>query len=361
MTGTNSGGPPTDDDYITIAYDASTGVRRWLKRYDGPDHAYDVASSLSLAPDGSKVYITGRSYRFASNEDYLTIGYDVATGARLWVRRYDGPVSHDDQASSVVASSDGSKAFVTGKSWREHNGYNGYDYATVAYDASTGTWLWTTRYNGIGGNFGDVATAVASSPDGATAFVTGSSSGIRSGGDIVTIAYDASTGTERWARRTNGSGNDYDAANAIAASPDGSKVFITGRSDPAEGFGDYADFFSIAYDAANGRLVWKARYDSPGDQSFDEPVSIAAGPDGSRVFVTGESPGDQPTNDYRTIAYDASTGVEVWNRTFDGMAHHHDYAYSVAVSRDGSAVFVTGQTQQGSGEGGDWMTVAYEA
>jgi hypothetical protein len=68
-------------------------------------------------------------------------------GSRLWLRRYDGPGVGDDfqldRAYSVAASPDGTKVFVTGES----GGSTGSDYATLAYDASSGARLWTKRYN----------------------------------------------------------------------------------------------------------------------------------------------------------------------------------------------------------------------
>jgi hypothetical protein len=53
----------------------------------------------------------------------------------------------------------------------------------VAYDAATGAQLWVTRYNGLG-NEGCQANSVAVSPNGKTVFVTGSA-----GNDYATVAY----------------------------------------------------------------------------------------------------------------------------------------------------------------------------
>jgi DNA-binding beta-propeller fold protein YncE len=88
---------------------------------------------------------------------------------------------------------------------------------------------------------------VAVSPDGSRVFVTGYSAGSVSYNDYATVAYDAPTGKEVWARRYNGPANGLDAANSIAVSPDGSRVFVTGSSSGSNGYGDYA---TIAYSAS---------------------------------------------------------------------------------------------------------------
>jgi hypothetical protein len=76
--------------------------------------------------------VTGRSVGSNGFYDYATVAYDAATGAKVWVKRYDGP-AHDndnDSAFALGVSPDGSTVFVTGGSV----GSNGYDdYATVAY------------------------------------------------------------------------------------------------------------------------------------------------------------------------------------------------------------------------------------
>src|SRR5437660_6266865 len=191
---------------------ASPGAQLWAKRYNGTGNNADVATSVAVSPDGKTVYVTGQSYGTALVTDYATVAYDAATGARQWVARYNGPPgSLSNVPSSVAVSPDGTKVFVTGKSTVGQFG----DYATVAYDAATGHQLWVKGYNGPGNN-DDGATAVAVSPSSRTVYVTGYSWGNGTATDYATIAYTA-TGAQQWVKRYNGPpGNNYDNANSIA-------------------------------------------------------------------------------------------------------------------------------------------------
>ena len=120
--------------------------------------------------------------------DYATVAYSAVTGAQLWAEHYSGPGNYDDFASSVAVSPDGKALFVTGASMGAAAPVRRYDYATVAYSASTGAQLWVKRYNGPG-NKDDVASSVSVSPRADTVFVTGGSIGATSHIDYATIAY----------------------------------------------------------------------------------------------------------------------------------------------------------------------------
>src|SRR5439155_11773388 len=212
----------------------------WVARYNGPGSQADQVSSMVLSPDGSKVYVTGFSKGPSSQPDFATIAYDAGTGAPLWLRRYNGTANLSDSATSIAVSPDGSKVFVTGSSERE---VGNPDFVTIAYDAATGTPLWVRRYNGP--NDGDdEPTAVGGSVDGSKVFVSGSSDGGRTGSDFAILAYDASTGSPQWATRSNIAGFS-DVTQAMAVSPDGSKVLVTGYAWVGHSATDYA---TVAYD-----------------------------------------------------------------------------------------------------------------
>ncbi|MDX6494314.1 MAG: hypothetical protein QOE17_300, partial [Gaiellales bacterium] len=284
-------------DYATVAYDAATGRRLWRALYNGPADGEDDALAATVTPDGSAVIITGTSQGGDSPDpggwDYATVAYDAATGAQLWVSRYDGPGHLSDAAGALATSADGSKVFVTGHSVGTTSDD---DYTTIAYRVSSGAKLWVRRYNGPG-NGGDVATALATSPDGSKLFVTGSSPGSTSDTDYATVAYRAATGARLWLRRYDGPGDGSDGASSVVPSPDGSRVFVTGSS---LGTASDLDYATVAYDAETGARLWLSRYNGPGNAD-DHARAATASPDGSRIFVTGFSAGTSGY-DYATLA-----------------------------------------------------------
>lgn len=115
----------------------------------------------------------------------------------------------------------------------------------------------------------------------------------------------------------------------------------------------------VASATTPGAKLWAKRYNGPGN-SLDEAYSLDVSPDGTKVFVTGYSYGSSGYADYATLAYDASTGATLWIRRYDGPAKNQDVAYSLAVSLDGTNVFVTGYSVR-STSGHDYATLAYAA
>jgi hypothetical protein len=339
-------------DYATVAYNAATGARLWVARYNGPGNGEDNAASVAVSPSGTTVFVTGASKGSRSGSDYATVAYATATGAQLWVKRYNGePPRGVDQASSLSVSPDGQMVVVTGQSGSP----NGNDYITIAYNAATGTRLWGSRYSGPG-YMDDNATAVKVSPDGSTVLVTGSSYG--SSGtdpDWATVAYSAATGAQLWAKRYNGPGHGYDVATALAIDPTGTRVFVTGLGAGKTGGQDCT---TIAYRAATGSQLWLKRYSGPANLS-DSAASDAASPDGAKVFITGISHGGATLYDYVTIGYDAATGAWLWGKRYNGPSNLQDAATAVVASA--TRVIVTGAADihEGAHSYSYYTTIAY--
>jgi outer membrane protein assembly factor BamB len=329
------------DDFVTAAYAASDGSELWVARYDGPAHDRDLANAIAVSPDGTRVFVTGGSYGAPEDSDFATVAYDATTGEQLWLQRYAGPNGYDG-AGDVAVSPDGSTVFVTGDSTGITTNI---DVGTIAYRADTGRQLWAQRYNGPG-NHWDFGTAVVVAPGGSKVFVTSSSMGRNLDTDFATVAYSAVTGTQLWVSRLAGPCDDWVAA--IAVSPGGARVFVTGHRPGA--YCQASHFATVAYSASSGQQLWER--DST--ETFDYAEDVAVAPGGKRVFVTGTD-GD---SDYETVAYDAAGGSRVWTSFYDGPGHSYDAANSVAVSPGGTKVYVTGESVA---ESYDFGTVAYAA
>lgn len=348
VTGTSVGTTP--GDYVTIAYNASTGARLWVTRYNGPGNSIDIPYAIAVSPDGKTVIVTGGNGGILTDTDYVTIAYRAGTGARIWLKRYDGPAGLDDSGISLAVNRAGTMVFVTGTSWSAHTAY---DIATIAYRVTDGAQLWLRRYNGPG-NGDDTGLSVAVSPTGKSVFVTGESKGAKSADDYVTIGYNAATGAWQWVTRYNGTGNGIDQAHALAVNPAGTTVYVTGHS---AGRGSKADCTTIAYNATTGGQRWVKRYNGAANGD-DAGAAVVASPDGKLIYVTGTSWARGTNFDYVTIAYNATTGVRNWLRFYDGPAKGADGAVAAAISPKSDRLFVTGHSQ-GTGAGPDYATVAY--
>ena len=288
--------------------------------------------SIALSRDGSSVYVTGVN----AARDYVTVAYDAATGAQRWLRTYDGTAHGSDEANAVAVSDDGRRVVVTGFS---DSGASALDMVTVLYDALSGTQVWLGRYDGPA-RFWDVGTAVATS--GSRVYVTGRSNGAGRENyetDAATVAYDLGSGAQLWVARYDHSYHGREYPYAIGVSPDGRTVFVAGESQ--SGLGEINDYVTLAYDAGSGASRWAARYDGPA-HADDRALTLAVSPRADSVYVSGFSVDGSVAYDRSivTVAYAVADGATRW------VARHKDplggAATSVAVSPDGARVYMTG-------------------
>lgn len=325
----------------TVAYNPATGARLWRAIYH-PGTRSDVAfNNVAVSPDGSAVFVTAGIFTpyHVAGPRYLVVAYNAATGALLWVNKASSP----GYISALAVSPDGSTVFVTG------NGGGSSAPSTVAFNAATGAQVW-----GAGPGFGGASVVV--SPDGSTVFVTSRAFGID-----ATAAYNATTGATLWTDPAPATPTQ------VAVSPDGSKVFVTAVGPPSPG-----TTYAVAYNAATGAALWTSTIARPASQMAVSPngstvfvtatgitvayasatgttrwsvrgkvtvPDLAVSPDASQVFITGGIPAPRPYA-LGTVAYNATTGARLWvaRHTLFGA-----YSSGIAVSPDGSTVFVTGQ------------------
>ncbi len=349
VTGTSYGTGPAIGDYATVAYSAATGARLWIKRYNGVGNSGGIATKVVVSPSGKTVFVTGYSYGTAASgyANFATIAYNASTGAQLWVKLYNGTGNFVDEAYSMAVSRSGKTVFVTGQTYVKNSGSP--DYATVAYSASTGAQLWVRIYHGSGneGFNAEAGASVAVNPSGTTVYVTGQGT-TSDNPDYATVAYNAATGAQRWVKLYRYPGSSDCTAISVAVSPSGKTVFVTGDEGGASGSG----YSTIAYNAATGAQRWVKGYRPFRGGGSDDASSIAVSPSGTTVYVTGGiyGGGGEGSEDYATLAYNAATGKQLWVKRYSG-----GYAYSLAVSPSGKRVYVTGASRSG------YATVAYNA
>ena len=148
--------------------------------------------------------------------------------------------------------------------------------------------------------------------------------------DIITIAYDASTGSKLWARRYDGAVHGSDLGIAIAYDPSSGGVNVLGATETSFATGQL-DTVTIAY-AADGSRRWVRRVKHPGGNL---PVNLVVDAGSTYVFVNGDHG--------RLIAYDFA-GTRRWGHavTANTLAEGADlidvggYLIALGTISDGS-------------------------
>ena len=385
----------TGPDFTTAAVSTGSGEVLWRARYQGPTQPTqfpsDHANAAVVSSDGGALFVAGwqdlyavpgaEPQTFKPYADMGIVAYDAVTGAELWSGSFGKPLA-DDRAWDVALDPEGDRVYVTG--WSSGEG-TGFDYVTAAFDAGSGDRLWAARYDGpfatdveSTGAPDDRPFKVRVSPDGERVFVTGWSRGPAGDYDIATVAYDSGIhdsegarhgGEVLWVTRYDGGVRGLDGVHGMEVSPDGTLVYLAGTTSalPAGDSCDDCDFLVVALDATTGGEEWTRRYQGP--RGNDRALYLAVAPAGDRLYVTGSSAGAQ--GDWATIAYDAGTGNEVWSsaaRYTSPTPDNEDNVRGIAVSPDGSSVFVTGYSANPVFNGppktflhADAVTVAYRA
>jgi hypothetical protein len=335
-----TGWSPSVGTAATVAYNAATGAQLWVKRYFS-----GAGRAITVSPDSSKVFITGNdmgtNVSSPTNADYVTTAYQASTGTRLWTATWAGPDGLNDWANAIGVTPDGSQVIVTG-----YNSTNdrGNEWLTVAYSATNGAQLWFNRFNAAAGNFEDYAAGLAVSPDGSFVAVAGFGSDTATTGDITTIAYNPSDGAQVWLGTYRDPRSDANSGAAVAVSPDSSKVFVTGTGITSP---SHRSFETVAFDGATGAPLWATPYDGPPDGLGDNFArSVAVSGDGSIAVVTGPSQGNGYLGyDFATLAYNTTTGAQLWLTRHNPAVFSHDVPAQLAIVPGANRVAVTGQTQ----------------
>lgn len=280
-------------DMLTLKY-SPDGELLWTARHAGPSHDWDEATDIAL-DDSGNVYVTGWESCIDLLCRYVTIKYDSA-GNEQWAATYQEKPDPFDRAWAIAVAPDGSRIFVTGESARETGGY---DLATVCYSRD-GNEKWVARVNGgkgtaiapdgaggvyVGGRSGSNAsplTIIRYDSTGAQRWIARYIGPPGLGGSVEALAVDRrghvygtgvvilqypdydfatlkfdSTGSEHWVRLWGGTAGGMDCPFAIALDSAGN-AFVTGESFTGPGVSVY-ECVTVKYDP-RGVEQWVARY-----------------------------------------------------------------------------------------------------
>jgi hypothetical protein len=230
----------------------------------------DEARSIIQSSDGSYVVAGGTGSFGAGGFDIYVVKLDSG-GNVQWTKTIGG--SDGDVANSIIQSSDG--GYVVAGLTRSF-GAGDYDFYVVKLDSS-GNVIWTKT---IGGSLTDVAWSIIQSSDGGYVVAGWTWSFGAGGSDIYVVKLD-SGGNVQWAKTIGGSNNDgsvsfFYAAVSITQSSDGS--YVVAGSTQSFGAGAYPDMYVVKMDA-NGNVCFSQNITnysvSSTVGSFSSPSTVA--------------------------------------------------------------------------------------
>src|SRR3989441_1989079 len=284
------------------------------------------AHAVVVSPNGAHVYVAS-----SVADAVVVFSRDAASGALSFVERKrdnTGNVNGLNGAESVAVSPDGLHVYVAGR--------NDNAIAVFQRDVASGMLTFVeVQRSGTGGVEGLLgAKSVAVSPDGAHVYAAGSLDDA-----VAVFGRDATTGKLTFveAQREGANGvTGLAGARAVTLSPDGANLYVAGATDDA--------LAVFSRDAATGRLTFvEAQHDGAGGvNGLNGANAVATSPDGTYVYVTGSVDAALAVFQ-RDAATGALTFVEQKRNGVGGVAGLHGAA-AVAVSPDGYSIYATGST-----------------
>lgn len=310
-------------DLIVLRY-AADGTLLWRAIFDGPAGKNDAGQAVAIDGQGA-VIVAGKSAN-ASNDDIITLKYDVA-GNLLWQHRLDGGAGAD--IGSAVAIDGNGDVVVAGRTTVAPN-----DYDAIAFklSGSRGELMWQNRFAGAAGK-NDVAYALALDRDG-NAIVAGYTTSLLT--DMLVAKFSASTGAELWHAIINGIDDRNDIAYDVMLDSQGDVLvggYMSNRLD--------VDAAVLRLSAATGQELWRTVLQGAGPGA-DQAYALA-GDGGSGLIVTGigVNTGGRAARLLAKLAMDS--GQIQWQRIDTTTGGVNDVG-SAVVADDNGNVLVAGQS-----------------
>lgn len=324
-------------DTMTLKFDAS-GNNVWEKYDLGEGSGSDISYAM-IKDNDENIYVTGAgSYGFYTS--FITLKYKP-DGELLWKKIFKSNITSSDRALDIAQDQNGN-VIVTGYTQSSGNNYN---ILTVKYD-SIGVEQWFKEFNGTG-NSDDRPSKIITDASG-NIYITGSSTGMGTGKDIITLKYDPS-GNLVWNKIFNGSSNGEDIGYDLTMDNQ-NNIFVTGA---VTNVNTGKDGVVIKYDNA-GNQIWVNSYTSQGN--FPDLFKRINADTQNNIYAAGETVSSTSSFDFLTVKYD-NAGNQIWDRTYNGTSNSIDKINDMIIDND--FIYVTGESI-GTGTTYDFLTIKYD-
>jgi len=322
-----------DDAVAVFSRNVTTGLLSFVEvQRDGVGAVagLDEVTSVSLSPDGARLFATG----YMDNA-VVVFDRDAQSGALTVVqelREGVGGVDGLDGANDVAVSPDGLRVYVASTT---ENGVAVFSYRPFGVPLA---WTETIRGDGVGGVDGlRAAQALAVDPASDRLYVVGTAR-FTVDSALASIAIPPLRFVGDEVDGQNGV-DGLDAASGVAVSPDGRHVVASGALDNA------VSVFSREGLAGTLAFSEEKRDGIAGVDGLNTVEGVVVSPDGRSVYASGYVD-DAVAAFTRDPASGALGFVEVERDAVAGV-DGLDGTMSVAVSPDGKHVYATGYIDDG--------------
>ena len=232
-----------------------------------------IPQDLVFSPDGTKMFVLGSGSRNVTAYT-LTVPFDV-TSASFTTGNSFSVRSQESFPYGLAFSPDGTKMFVTGEVSGNVTAYT----LPTAFDVTSASFT-------IGDSFSvrsqvSTPSALAFSPDGTKMFVTGVNNGNVTAYDL-SVAFDVTTAS--FTIGDSFSVSDQESAtNGLSFSSDGTKMFVVGRN--SDNVHEYT--LTVPFNVTSASFTLGSSF--PVSNQDDNPTGLAFSPDGTKMFVVGRN------------------------------------------------------------------------
>ncbi len=320
----------------------------------------DTGSIIKLSPEGYVYAATAVPSDGADESTLQTTKLDL-DGNMLWTDVYEGPVLGENTPSSIAVDTEGN-AFVVGTSAGDGTDL---DIVTIKY-GPLGSREWVVRYDGPA--MGEDYPNAAEVDHGGNVLVTGTSLGVGTRMDAVTIKYDTG-GNQLWASRYNRTGTNLDDSSHFVAVDDDDCVYVAGSSISGyiltQNLPYYKEILTVKYDP-DGNELWSAVFAGPLPALSMVRVRDMTMDDEANVYLIGTDMWDptgligDPTPRATILKY-SSTGERIYLKEFNSLPTAPEASYNGrAILLHSNGKIIAGLRANAWGTETDYMIVRME-